>query len=647
MTAEHRLIDSKGRRILLGAKIARGGEGTVYAVSDEPALVAKIYHPDRLPDADKREKLQAMAAAATDRLQQLAAWPVELLLTDRNGPVVGFLMRRLAGFKEIHALYTPKTRLAEFPQANWQFLIHVARNLAVAMRMIHEHGHIVGDVNHGNIFVNANALVRLIDCDSFQIRRGRGAFLCHVGIATHTPPEMQGVSFADIPRTENHDLFGLAVVIFQLLFLGRHPYSGVYLGPGEMPIEEAIKTHRFAYARDAARRQMRPPPGGLTLDILSREAAHLFDRAFGPGGQEAKGRPTALEWIAALTAMESELQQCPGHSGHLYGKRATHCPWCAFEAASGKPMFNVVVAAGARAAFDLGEIVQELHAIPNPAPLTGAGDFPIAAAEPDFAAARAGDWRRVAGGIAAGVGLAATSALPPLRDAAPWITLAAIFAGVWIGRGWPARRLRAAARAALERAQADVDAVESAWSRSVAEFAEQRRRIEADVALYQQLPERRAESIRALAERREDKQRRAFLARHRIANYSIPGIGPDRKTKLQSFGIETALDVVAADMMPIPGFGPATVNHMLQWRRRIEARFRFDPGKGVDPAELRKIDIEHQNAIHALQARIQNGPPRLRHMAMQIENRRALLRARLSGLLAGLAQAKANLDAVS
>ena len=43
-----------------------------------------------------------------------------------------------------------------------------------------------------------------------------------------------------------HDAFGLAVLIFQILFMGRHPYSGHFLGSGEMPIERAIREHRFA-----------------------------------------------------------------------------------------------------------------------------------------------------------------------------------------------------------------------------------------------------------------------------------------------------------------------------------------------------------------------------------------------------------------
>ena len=37
----------------------------------------------------------------------------------------------------------------------------------------------------------------------------------------------------------NHDNFGLAVLIFQLLFMGRHPFSGRYQRPGRHALSNA------------------------------------------------------------------------------------------------------------------------------------------------------------------------------------------------------------------------------------------------------------------------------------------------------------------------------------------------------------------------------------------------------------------------
>lgn len=81
-------------------------------------------------------------------------------------------------------------------------------------------------------------------------------------------------------RTQNHDAFGLAVLIFQILFMGRHPFSGQYLGAGDMSLERAIQELRFAYGSGAAARLMRQPPFTPDLATASPQVALLFERSF-------------------------------------------------------------------------------------------------------------------------------------------------------------------------------------------------------------------------------------------------------------------------------------------------------------------------------------------------------------------------------
>src|SRR5260221_336565 len=74
--------------------------------------------------------------------------------------------------------------------------------------------------------ISQQALVRLVDCDSFQVIANGKAFLCEGYVDEYLSPELQGLSLSGLTRTENHDRFGLAVLIYQLLFVGRHPYQG-------------------------------------------------------------------------------------------------------------------------------------------------------------------------------------------------------------------------------------------------------------------------------------------------------------------------------------------------------------------------------------------------------------------------------------
>ena len=102
-------------------------------------------------------------------------------------------MPKITGHKQAFILYSPKLRLQEFPTASWQFLIRSAANAARAFAVVHESGHVIGDVNHGNLFVGGNATVRLIDCDSYQITINGSRWFCEVGMPTHQPPELQNV----------------------------------------------------------------------------------------------------------------------------------------------------------------------------------------------------------------------------------------------------------------------------------------------------------------------------------------------------------------------------------------------------------------------------------------------------------------------
>ena len=317
MTAPPGLTDAAGRPVALGNRLASGGEGAVYTLRDDAGFVAKVYHNQ--PTAQAVEKLAAMAGLATPALTAVAAWPTGLLRDARTRQPAGFLMPRGTG-ELVQFLYNPAQRLKFFPRAGWKFQVRAAHNLAVAFEKVHQAGCLVGDVNESNALVSPDALVRLIDCDSFQVQANNRSYLCEVGKPYYTPPELQGKNFRGLTRTENHDRFGLAVLVYQLLFAGRHPYAGVYGGPGDPSFEQLIKEFRFAQGPLAASWGMAPPPHTPTLADIPPALGTLFRRAFESGG-EAGTRPTPGEWHAALAQLEPEVATCAYRPGpHLLAR---------------------------------------------------------------------------------------------------------------------------------------------------------------------------------------------------------------------------------------------------------------------------------------------------------------------------------------
>ncbi len=317
------LFRADGARLALGEQLAVGGEGVVFAV--DTAEVAKLYHQP--PTAQKVAKLKAMAQASTPRLLRMTAWPTDVIV-DNNGAVVGFIMPRVARRSDLHVLYGPKTRLAQYPTATVPFLVHVAANVARAFAVVHDHGHVVGDVNQGGVAVADDGTVALVDCDSFQIASNGHTYACDVGVPHYQPPELQGVpTYRGLARAVEHDRFGLAVLLFQTLFLGRHPFAGDF-GGREFSLEEAIAARAFVYGRGAAAQGMAPPRGSLPLTTVSDELAALFERAFVGAAAE---RPTARDFIAACEGFRAQLRPCASNAAHAHAPIVAACPLCALE----------------------------------------------------------------------------------------------------------------------------------------------------------------------------------------------------------------------------------------------------------------------------------------------------------------------------
>ena len=150
---------------------------------------------------------------------------------------------------------------------------------------------------------------------------------CIVGSEFYTPPEMQGVDFATVERVEEQDLFGLGVLLFQLLMEGTHPFQIRFTGAGEPPqLVELIRDGRFPH--DTGSAMWQPPPLAPPFGMLDFRLRRLFTRCFVNGHHDPHARPTADEWRAALMESSAALVSCQVNPNHRYWPHAEPCPWC-------------------------------------------------------------------------------------------------------------------------------------------------------------------------------------------------------------------------------------------------------------------------------------------------------------------------------
>jgi DNA-binding helix-hairpin-helix protein with protein kinase domain len=622
-----KVFDGLNNPIALGAELGRGGEGTVYGLVDRIDLVAKIYHHPS--DPALADKLRAMVALNTDSLLKIAAWPVQTLHQQPGGVVTGLLMPKVTDYKPIHFLYGPKTRLAEFPSATFPFLVHATTNLARAFAVIHAHKQVVGDVNESNIRVSQQGMVKFIDCDSFQITTNSRQYLCEVGVPTHQPPEMLvRPSFHGVVRTANHDCFGLAVLVFQLLMMGRHPFAGRYLSSGEMSLDKAIQEGRFAYGGKSTSRRMKPPPNTLPLEVLSSPIATLFECAFTANSVAGSIRPSAEEWLTTLEVFTKNLRVCNRNPTHSYLTSLSSCPLCDVEARAGILLFAFirVTPIPGMSPSRLSTIWLDIGAIrsPGPAPQLQSQSQSSVPVTVSVSAKRSGRIRRTRNVLAVTVVL--LGAIVSMVNGTLWALIVAVVVGCVVAD--LRNSGRAKAKRARDQAYAQWEELEKRWKQEAGDIEFQKKRRELDSAHDElsDIPNKRSNRLRELEGKCRETAYRRFLEQHLVASAKISNIGLGRKATLRSYGIETAADVTHAAIIAVPGFGYGLTANMLQWRKSIEQAFVFDPKKGIDPSDIAALDREFQATRVRLEQLISGGAVQLRAVVRNVEEKRKVLR---------------------
>ncbi len=102
-----------------------------------------------------------------------------------------------------------------------------------------------------------------------------------------------------------------------------------------------------------------------------------------------------------------------------------------------------------------------------------------------------------------------------------------------------------------------------------------------------------------------------YLENHKLSRATIESIGDSRKMTLRSFGIETAWDIKSTKIMAVPGFGPMLTSKLTEWRRKVEATFKFNPNIPTDAGEITKVRVEIATRRRAMETALLQGAKEL------------------------------------
>ena len=302
----------------IGHRLGSGNEGEVYAIQNDPAYAAKIYHEGKRPGPTQTTKLMAMEGKPPPGPLESTGfptltWPQQLIQDNATSTLVGFIMPRLSTdhFVPIGTYCNPEARKRSVP-VRYHSDQHVStvsktaiKNFTQTVHRLHLVDALIGDINDNNILINpADGFIAVIDCDSFQYTdQATGkTFPCTVGRPEYTAPELMNqmsgqcnepqcstdsnphrASYGCIPRTRDHDLFAVAVVIFKLLMDGSHPYDCIVSGPNAHQtnsLKDRIESRYFAYGPRKAAHIRPASQNQKRYERIPPTFRALFERAF-------------------------------------------------------------------------------------------------------------------------------------------------------------------------------------------------------------------------------------------------------------------------------------------------------------------------------------------------------------------------------
>lgn len=287
-----------GETVQLAPALAQGGEACVHPVPMYANAVVKMYHDHVLDKRGVALRAKVEAMSGEPQFQRLKAhpylgWPW-FSVFDEQGRWRGYAMRKAQGVR-LNILAHSMAYRDHFGSLDRPTQVDYLLTLFEIIEQLHNSSVYIGDYNPANFLCEpGTALVSLIDCDSWQIKVNGRAFHCPVAAADMLPPELHNQNLDRVERSIESERFSLAILLFKVLMLGRHPFDVI---GGASPIEN-IRHGHFPYGVGGG-----GIPKGQWFNIWS----HLpFDiktqlvKTFKQGASDPCQRTSLSEWLNLL-----------------------------------------------------------------------------------------------------------------------------------------------------------------------------------------------------------------------------------------------------------------------------------------------------------------------------------------------------------
>lgn len=357
-----------GEAIHLSNPIAQGGEASIYRA--KPDVLVKIFERDSVTIINKY-KIFAMTENTRfpehKKKDSPFSFPlIPLMSKPANNDfqdIIGYAMYEKKG-ATLHSLINfLKIQNGDVLQNTSRLdLVNMLIDVLKAFNALHKDGLIVGDVSLRNIlFDEKTKKIAIIDNDSFQCNLDVPAihveqvkhlyknlenkrndkfkltkekatelynttknvpFFCEVCTDEYTAPELNNVPLNKTPRPIYVEYFALAVLIFQVLMLGKHPL----VSKKETDVRAAISNMEFPYKLEFWEQNDDIPDGNWAIQ-WSHLPAYIKETFIKTFDKETLSNPEKRvnidEWLEVLTEYAQYLEKTKTKNVLIYSKMAT------------------------------------------------------------------------------------------------------------------------------------------------------------------------------------------------------------------------------------------------------------------------------------------------------------------------------------
>lgn len=340
--------------------ISSGGEADVYSIPSKDYVLIKIFNRTNVSILNKLKIFLLSDKNFLPEFKQRDncpyAFPLLPLFKKETGntynDIVGYVMYKRSGSSFHSLMNMMKIKSGKsLHDTKRSDLVMALIDFLTCVQDLHNKDIIIGDISLRNVLYDeTQKKIFIIDNDSFQFKLNvskqaieevmslnngkkmpykskvkvqedmntivQRDFFCEVATIEYTPPELQEKDFTMLNRTVNHELFSIAVFIFQILMLGKHPYA---TKNGNLDMKESIKEGNFPYRADYSK-QKDVPNGAWAL--LWSHLPHSIQDEFIDTFYKKKKRTSVKKWLQLLNNYYGFLLKNPNKDVLIYNRMA-------------------------------------------------------------------------------------------------------------------------------------------------------------------------------------------------------------------------------------------------------------------------------------------------------------------------------------